>query len=354
MNTIVIIGGAGFLGSTLAVRIREAMPAARIVALDNLRRRGSEYSLGRLKAAGVEFVHGDVRRKGDLAGLPDADVLLECSAEPSVMAGYTSGPEYVLHTNFVGAANCLDYARRSDAPVIFFSTSRIYPMDGLNAAHFVERDTRFEWTDNQELPGVSSAGVSEVFPLAGPRSFYGMTKLAAEMLLEEYRYAYGARYVVNRCGVLAGPWQMGKIDQGIVAVWALRHLFEQPLSYIGFGGQGKQLRDILHVDDLCDLVLEQMREMDAFDGGVFNVGGGAKGAVSLCELTALCQEATGKKIPLGSEPETRPADVRVYVSDCAKLFAKTSWRPTRSVRETVADVMQWLDEHEDALRRILL
>ena len=353
MDTILVTGGAGFLGSSLAVWIRDAMPRVDVVAFDNLRRRGSELNLPRLRERGVTFVHGDVRSTGDLDALPPADLLLDCSAEPSVLAGYAHSPSYVVGTNLVGAANCLEYARRRRARVIFLSTSRVYPIDALNRARFREGQTRFEWTDDQALPGVSSRGATEDFPLHGPRSIYGATKLAAEMLLDEYRYAYGTGVVVNRCGVLAGPWQMGKIDQGVVAYWVLRHLFQQPLSYIGFGGAGKQLRDLLHVDDLCELVMQQISDFDTFDGQVFNVGGGPELSVSLCELTDLCRDVTGHTMPIGSEPETRPADVRIYVSDCAKLFAKTSWRPARTAHQAVEDTARWMRQHADALKHVL-
>ena len=259
----------------------------------------------------------------------------------------------MLNTNLLGAANCLEYARQNGARAIFFSTSRVYPIHALNAASFREEDTRFSWTDEQATPGISSRGVTEDFPLDGARSIYGMTKRAAEMLLEEYGSAYGLGHVVNRCGVLAGPWQMGKIDQGVVAFWVARHLFQQPLSYIGFGGAGKQVRDVLHVADLCELVLDQMARFDAFEGQTFNVGGGIDSSVSLRELTALCQAATGREIPIASEPQTRQADVRIYVSDCAKLFAKTSWRPRRSPSQAVQDIARWLTDHADDLRTVL-
>ena len=101
------------------------------------------------------------------------------------------------------------------------------------------------------------SGVAEDFPLAGARTLYGSTKLAAELLIEEYRAAYGLRAVVNRCGVVAGPWQMGKVDQGVFTYWMLAHHFRRPLSYIGFGGSGKQVRDLLHVEDLIELLDEQ-------------------------------------------------------------------------------------------------
>ena len=354
MTSFLLTGGAGFLGSTVALRLRSEWPDARITVLDNLRRRGSEGNIPRLRAAGVDFVHGDIRNPEDLAALPPADVLVECSAEPSVLAQYgASGPEYVVNTNLVGTFHCLEYAREHGAAVVFFSTSRVYPIETLNAADFVETDTRFEWTDDQDVAGLSSRGVSEELPLEGARSLYGATKLASELLLEEYRYACDVPYVVNRCGVIGGPWQMGKVDQGLVALWILRHLYGEGLDYIGFGGKGKQVRDVIHVDDVADLAVHQIERLADFDGGVFNVGGGPERSVSLRELTELCRSATGREIPMGSEPETRPADLRIYVSDCSKLYRATSWRPQRSLERTVRDTSEWARDHRAEVSHLL-
>ena len=109
-------------------------------------------------------------------------------------------------------------------------------------------------------PGASPAGIAEDFPLEGARTLYGATKLAAELLVAEYADAFGLQAVIDRCGVIAGPWQMGKVDQGVFTYWMLAHHFGRPLRYIGYGGAGKQVRDLLHVDDLVDLVDEQLAD----------------------------------------------------------------------------------------------
>src|SRR5579871_3663126 len=129
---ILVTGGAGFVGSTLALALKRDL-AAKVVAFDNLKRRGSELALARLKAGGVEFVHGDVRCPEDLQAAGSCDLLLECSAEPSVHAGYGASPAYVIDTNLVGTVHCLEHARRHGAAVIFLSTSRVYPIAGLRA-----------------------------------------------------------------------------------------------------------------------------------------------------------------------------------------------------------------------------
>ena len=184
-----------------------------------------------------------------------------------------------------------------------------------------EAETRFELAAEQPVPGAGPLGISEDFPLPGARTLYGATKLSAELLIEEYADAFGLRAVVNRCGVIAGPWQMGKVDQGVFSWWLLSHHFGRPLSYIGYGGSGKQVRDLLHVDDLVDLVDEQLGDPEGWSGSVANVGGGRECSLSLLETTALCRELTGNEVEIGADPETRPGDVPIYLSDCSRLFA---------------------------------
>jgi CDP-paratose 2-epimerase len=350
---ILITGGAGFVGSNLAISLAECHPDWEIVAFDNLHRRGSELNPPRLERAGVRFVQGDVREPDDLAQLGDVSVLVECSAEPSAVSGVDGDTSFVFQTNLAGAYNCLELARRDGAYVLFLSTSRVYPVGPLNELAYERGETRFELAREQETPGASADGISEDFPLAGARTLYGTTKLAAEMLIEEYREAFGLRAVVDRCGVIAGPWQMGKVDQGVFAHWLLSHRFGLPLSYIGYGGEGKQVRDLLHVDDLADLIDRQLADPERWDGAVVNVGGGRDHSLSLLEATALCRELTGNEVPVSAEPEGRPGDVPVYVSDCARLFERTDWRPRRSAQETLADLNEWIDGHATELQRSL-
>lgn len=353
MKLIVITGGAGFVGSSLAIRVKHEHPDVEVTAFDNLHRRGSELNLDRLCKSGVKFVHGDIRNKEDFNELAPAGILIECSSEPSVMAGYNGGSaEYLINTNLLGTVNCLEWARRHKTSIIFLSTSRVYPIIALNNAGFLEEETRYSWVDNQELEGISSKGITEEFPIKGVRSLYGMTKLASEMILEEYAYAYGVESIINRCGVIAGPWQMGKVDQGVITFWIIRHLMNRPLKYIGFGGNGKQVRDFLHINDLADLVIEQINNFNSFKGETFNVGGGKDYSLSLCELTELCREVSGRKITIGSDPETRVADIRIYISDCRKLFSRCSWRPKRTALQTVEDITRWFMDNSGKMKLV--
>jgi CDP-paratose 2-epimerase len=341
-NRLLITGGAGFVGSNLAVSLVARHPDWEVVAFDNLYRRGSELNLDRLAQAGVEFVRGDVRNPEDLAALPAIDALIECSAEPSVMSGVDGDSGYLVHTNLTGAYNCLELARRDGAFLVFLSTSRVYPVAPQLQIALEEAPTRFEIAAEQELPGVSPAGISEAFPLDGARTLYGATKLAAELLIEEFRSGLGVPAVIDRCGVIAGPWQMGKVDQGVFTHWVLAHHFGNPLTYIGFGGEGKQVRDLLHVEDLVDLVERQLLDPAAWDGRTFNVGGGRECSLSLQETTAICRRLTGNEVPIEPVLETRQGDVPIYLSDCARLFGLDQWRPRRSAEQVLTDIHEWV------------
>ena len=350
---ILITGGAGFVGSSLGLMLKRDRGTADVVAFDNLRRRGSELALTRLKDGGVEFVHGDIRSTDDLADVGAFDLLIECSAEPSVHAGYGGSPAYVLQTNLAGTINCLEAARRHAADVIFLSTSRVYPIDRLRALPLEPSRRRLDIPAAHSGVGWSARGISADFPLGGHRSMYGATKLASELIIDEYRAMYGLRTIVNRCGVLSGPWQMGRVDQGFLVLWAARHAFGGTLAYSGFGGEGLQVRDVLHIADLYDLITLQMKDLTRHSGAVHNVGGGYDRSVSLAELTEACQRRTGTTIPIASRPDTSAADVPYYITDNSAVAAATGWTPCRAVDALLDDVLAWLYEHRPILEPVL-
>jgi CDP-paratose 2-epimerase len=348
-----ITGGAGFVGANLAVLLRQAFAGLEITAFDNLRRRGSELNLARLAQHGVRFLHGDIRCQEDLAECPKFDLLIDCSAEPSVQAGLTGSPLGVIENNLRGTIYCIEAARRNNAALLFLSTSRVYPIARLNALEYRDVGTRFAWTAGEPWPGYSAEGVAEEFPLDGARSIYGATKLAAELLLQEYAFSYRMPVLINRCGILTGPWQMGKVDQGVVTLWVARHLFQRELKYLGFGGQGKQVRDMLHVEDFFDLLVRQLDRPAVWDGRIYNVGGGRAVSASLAELTEHCRRVTGNTVPIHTEAATSPVDLRIYVTDARKAAGDFQWSPGRDVARIVDDVAAWIKQHESQLRTIL-
>ncbi len=352
-DTILITGGAGFVGSNLALLWKKDFPESRVIALDNLKRRGAELNIPRLRNAGVEYMHGDIRNPEDLELDCPLGLVLECSAEPSVLAGYHSSPAYLINTNLMGTVHCLELVRKHQADIVFLSTSRVYPVETINQLTYREEAKRLVLETETTMPGVSEFGFSEAFPLAGARSLYGTTKLASELLLTEYIDMYNVRGIINRCGVLTGPWQMGKVDQGVIVLWMARHIFGGQLSYIGYGGQGKQVRDILHVADLYELLKRQLQSIDTHNGQIYNVGGGISLSLSLAELTDFCRDITGREIPIENVPETREADIPYYVSDCRHVCAAASWQPEHSLRDILQEISSWIEEHATQLKPLL-
>ena len=349
---VLITGGAGFVGSNLALRLKADFPDLKITCMDNLKRRGSELSLPRFKAAGIEFLHGDIRNKEDFP-TEEVDLILECSAEPSVLAGINSSPEYLLNTNLVATLNCLEFARKYNAKFLFLSTSRVYPISYINNLKFTESENRFDIDDDQTTPGASTAGISEKFPLDKPRSLYGVTKLASELVIQEYTDTYKMPAIINRCGVITGPWQMGKVDQGVFVLWVAKHFFNKQLSYIGYGGEGKQVRDFIHIEDLYQAIKRQLQNFNDYTDQVYNIGGGLKNSVSLKELTKLCQEITGNKIEIASVKEDRPADLRFFITDSQRFLEKSGLKWQKDAQKTVQEIFEWIRDNKEQLEPIL-
>lgn len=319
--------------------------------LDNLRRRGSALNVNRLLQRNVEFVHGDIRNPSDLklTGAP-AQLIIECSAECSAQVGYGASPAYLIETNLMGCFNCLELARLTRADFLFLSTSRVYPESLLNSLAFSETNERFVLSADQTLPGATELGISECFPTHGARSLYGMTKLAAALMIAEYKDAYGLRFIINRCGLISGPWQVGKSDRGVAALWMASHFFKRSLRYMGFGGKGKQVRDILHIAELCRLVEAQIVNLKGYAGQVLKAGGGLANSLSLLEMTRLCEAITGNKIDIGATLEQRQADLRIYVTDHSAVSSLGGWPPSRTAECTLHDIYSWIRAEEHLLR----
>ncbi|HPS26934.1 MAG TPA: NAD-dependent epimerase/dehydratase family protein [Bacteroidales bacterium] len=350
---ILITGGAGFVGSSLCIKLKEKYPSYSIVAFDNLKRRGSEINIDDLRSMGVTFLHGDIRNNEDFSIIDGFDVLIDASAEPSVLAGLDNNPSYVINNNLFGSINCFNACIKNKAKLIFLSTSRVYPIDKIENANYIEEETRFSFLENQNEKGISKQGISEELNLFGARSFYGTTKLSSELFIQEYAAFYKLQAAITRFGVIAGPRQMGKTDQGVATLWLAKHYWKKPLKYIGYGGMGKQVRDILHIDDLFDLVDLQIHRIEKFEGRVFNAGGGLQNSVSLLEMTRICESITGNKLKIESELKNRPADLRIYITDNSKIKKEVGWNPKKSVETIFVDIFNWLNDNEGQLKRIL-
>lgn len=344
MSAILITGGCGFIGANLAIALH--LSGRSVVAFDNLSRPGSDILCTLLKDHGIVFQHGDVRNPEDLYRLrQDISAVIDASAEPSVLTG--SDPrdsQFVVHNNLFGTVNCIDFSLSHKIPILFLSTSRVVPINFLNNLLYHETDNRF--TPETGQFGLTNGAVGLDVPMDGIRSLYGATKLSCELLLREYATRYDIPAIINRCGVIAGPWQLGKQDQGVLTHWLACHRYKKPLKYIGFGGTGKQVRDILHIDDLVALIMMQLPIINEFRGDVFPVGGGSNFSVSLKEATYFCTEITGNAIDIGCEETTSPADVKWFSTDISKTADTFGWRPQKDVFTVLKDIDRWLIQNE--------
>jgi len=342
MKRLVVTGGAGFAGSHICLAAKAAWLDCEVIAFDNLLRRGSEENLARLAAGGVRFIHGDVRQTQDLEALGAFDALVEASAEPSVLAGSGGGsPNYVIAANLVGALNCAEACRRHGAHLVFLSSSRIYGVEALRACSLAESPVRLDFAAAQTQAGVSAAGISSAFSTSGYKSYYGASKFAAEQILAEYAHAGAFPVDCVRFGVLAGPWQFGRADQGILTWWLLNHILQRPLRYIGWGGSGRQVRDFLHADDMTDLVLRLLQSPGLLQNRSLNAGGGLGVSASLAELTAQCRDLCGGGPEILADPVTRYADIPCFVTNNEEISGLSGWLPRKNLAAILSDAYNW-------------
>ena len=198
------------------------------------------------------------------------------------------------------------------------------------------------------ISGFSNRGVAEGFSTEPPLSLYGSSKRASEILACEYAELFGMPVSINRCGVLAGPGQFGKIDQGIFSYWIHSWRAKRPLKYIGFNGTGAQVRDCLHARDLLPLVARQMDRPDAKKPRVVNVSGGIGQSASLRQLSAWCEERFGPRT-VAVEKRTRPFDVPWLVLDSALAQRAWDWRPLTGLEAVWMEIAEHAEKHPDWL-----
>ena len=295
---ILLTGACGFVGSTLARELPKHLQGIEIWGLDNFLREGSRSNLQSLLAQGIKVAEGDIRRPADLAKIPKVDWVIDCAAEPSVLAGTGTGMTSfdLLDHNLIGTIRMLEFCKQHGAGFILMSTSRVYSIPPLSSLPV--KSTQGAYLPTSFLPemGLSEDGIAERFPATPPSSLYGTSKRCSELLALEYADAFGFPVWINRCGVLAGKGQFGKADQGIFSFWIRSWRERKPLKYIGFDGQGSQVRDCLHPLDLIPVLLAQLEGKkpkdpgDGLDLRISNFGGGRANSCSLRQFKRLVRK----------------------------------------------------------------
>jgi CDP-paratose 2-epimerase len=348
---ILITGVCGFAGSTLARALLESAENLQIAGADNFLRPGSELNRRQLAALGVKIIHADVRSATDVETLPAADWVIDAAANPSVLAGVdgrTSSRQLLEH-NLWGTVNILEYCKARRAGLILLSTSRVYAVLPLAALPVEIHQRAFRPRSCAKLPdGLTAAGISEKFSTAPPISLYGASKLASEAVALEYAGTFGFPVWINRCGVLAGAGQFGRPDQGIFSFWINAHLRRRPLKFIGFDGQGHQVRDCLHPRDLVPVLLAQMNHHGNDRTHIANFSGGAANSMSLAQLTGWCDARFGKHAVL-SDPKPRPFDIPGMVLDSSLAAGQWNWRPGVSLETILDEIARHAGQNPDWL-----
>jgi CDP-paratose 2-epimerase len=315
----------------------------KIVGLDNFSRNGSELNISQLMDLGIELIRGDIRSQSDIDGLPKVDWIIDCAANPSVLAGLDgqSSSRQLTEHNLLGTINLLEYCKNHKAGLILLSTSRVYSASKLAALPVKSCDHRFK-LGGCDVAGVSGAGISEDFPTTAPLSLYGASKLASETLILEYGESFDFPVWINRCGVLAGAGQFGKADQGIFSFWIHSFREKKPLKYIGFNATGHQVRDALHPKDLVTLLSRQMLEPDWEAPKIINLGGGIDNSMSLMELSSWCEDRFGHNEVLASQVE-RPMDAPWIVMDSTTAQNAWNW----SVKTKIEQILKEIGNHAE-------
>ena len=332
---ILITGGCGFVGSNLAIYLKKNKIGNKINSVDNLSRIGSILNLNRLNKKKIKNFKIDIINNKALQNLPKYDLIIDCCAEAAVEASKKE-IDRVFFTNLLGTFNILKKCAKDKSHIIFLSSSRVYSIDQLNKIK-----------KNKFL-------VDENFDTSGPKSIYGYCKKSSEDLIKEFAFLYKIKYVINRFGVISGPWQFGKQDQGFVSLWIWRHINKKKLSYIGFGGKGSQIRDVIHISDVCKLIALQIKKISNIHNFTINVGGGRKNAISLKNLTKICQKITFNKIKIFSKKNTSEYDIPYYVTDNSKVQKIYKWKPEKKILHIVQDMYKWMILNKKILRKYII
>ena len=331
---ILITGGCGFVGSNLAIFLKKKIKKSTIVSLDNLSRSGSVLNCARLKKNNIKNYKIDITNEKAIEKLPKFNLVIDCCAEAAVEISKFE-IDRVFNTNLVGTFNILKKCSKDNSQLIYLSSSRVFSIEKLNSLKNRKKT------------------INEKFDTSQSKSIYGFTKYSSEHLIREFQYLYKIKYIINRLGVISGPWQFGKQDQGFVSLWIWKHFIKGKLKYIGYGGKGIQIRDIIHIDDVCELIALQIKKINKINNILLNVGGGKKNSLSLSQLTKLCQKITSNKIKIYSQKLTSNYDIPYYITDNSKLKRIYKWKPKKDIIKIINDIYIWMKLNKNILRKYI-
>lgn len=336
MSQVLITGGAGFIGTNLASRYLKK--GHEVAIFDNFSRHGSKFNLQWLKQnhPQIEVVEGDIRKEKELSKFFErkADLVFHLAAQVAVTTS-VSNPKEDFEINARGTLNVLEAVRKSNSdPVfIFSSTNKVY--GGMEGIEFVEREQDYQYKD-------FSNGISENFNLDF-HSPYGCSKGSADQYTRDYARIYGMKTLVFRKSCIYGHNQFGIEDQGWIAWFISRIVLNKKITIYG---DGKQVRDILFVDDLCDAYESASENINKTKGQVYNIGGGVQNQVSLLKALDIIKNALDIQANLTYQ-EARPGDQKVYISDIGKAKKDFDWEPKTDVNSGIKKLCEWITKNKE-------
>lgn len=336
---ILITGGAGFIGINSAKKFIEE--GHEVIIFDNLSRKGSEDNINWLKKFGdFSLVKGDLRNFDQIKKCflnNKIDVVLHLGAQVAVTKSIEN-PREDFEINALGTFNICEAVRRyqPEAILLHSSTNKVYGK--LEFIEVVEKEKRYEFKDLK-------FGISETTPLDF-YSPYGCSKGCADQYVRDYARIYNLKTVNFRQSCIYGPRQFGIEDQGWVAWFTICSVLGKPVTIYG---NGKQVRDILFVDDLIECYMKAIKNIEKIKGEIYNIGGGPMNTISILELISLLEEFSGNKIKY-SFSEWRPGDQKVFICDIRKAKNDLGWCPKINVREGIKKLFDWVSENKELFR----
>jgi len=336
LRRVLITGGAGFIGCNLAHRLLSQ--GEEVIIYDNLSRKGTEKNIAWLREnhrESFQLIKGDVRDAERIERVVgEVDLIYHLAAQVAVTTSVFD-PREDFEINALGTLNLLEAARKgkNEPIVIFTSTNKVY--GALESVKVMEKGSRYDFAD---LP----LGISESHPLDF-HSPYGCSKGAADQYTRDYARIYGLPAVVFRMSCIYGPRQFGNEDQGWLAHFLISSLLGRPITIYG---NGKQVRDILYIDDLLAAFESAVEKIEVARGQVYNIGGGRGNTISVwAEFKEILAELLGH--PVEAEfSDWRPGDQQVYISDISKAQRELAWFPKVSVREGTKRLFDWITSHK--------
>ena len=338
MTTYLVTGGAGFIGCNYVHRLLDRGDEA--IIYDNLSRRGADANVSWLRQEyggdAFRLVARDVRDdRALLEAVDGVDVIVHLAGQTAVTTS-VQDPRSDFQDNALGTFNVLEAARAAKTKpiVLYASTNKVY--GEMQRTTVVEHETRYAYGDRPH-------GIPETQPLDF-HSPYGCSKGAGDQYVRDYARIYDLPTVVFRQSCIYGPRQMGVEDQGWVAWFVIAAVRREPITIYG---DGKQVRDVLYIDDLLDVYDAAVERIETTEGDVYNVGGGPAHTLSIwSEFRPLLEELVGQAIPV-SYDDWRPGDQRIYVSDIRKAEQDLEWRPQVGVEDGVRRLYEWVVSNED-------